>query len=79
VEPAGILEPLRFSAFTDPYKALLTNAQEVASLRGESSNQLLDILGDWNVYLERNADVIGLIGQASPPSLFPLSFYSPTK
>jgi hypothetical protein len=37
------------------YKALLTNTQEVASLRGETSNQLLDTIMDWNVYLERNA------------------------
>jgi hypothetical protein len=47
------LEPLKFLAFTERYEALLTDAQEVASLRGESSNQLLETLEEWNDYLER--------------------------
>lgn len=34
VESAGIFEPLKFLAFTAPYDALLTDAQEVASPRG---------------------------------------------
>ena len=53
VEAAGILEPLKFLAFTELYEAPQTDAQEVASLRGESSNQLLENLEEWNVYLER--------------------------
>jgi hypothetical protein len=47
------LETLKFRAFTAPYDALLTDAQEVASLRGESSNQLFETLEEWNDYLER--------------------------
>jgi len=35
------------------YEALLADAQEVASLRRESSNQLLETLEEWNDYLER--------------------------
>jgi hypothetical protein len=53
VEAAGFLEPLKFLAFTDPYADLPANIQEVASLRGESSNQLFEILEEWNDYLER--------------------------
>jgi hypothetical protein len=34
VEAAGILGPLKYLAFTEPYAALLANAQEVASPRG---------------------------------------------
>jgi hypothetical protein len=40
-------------ALSELYEALLTEAQEVASLRGESSNQLLETLEEWNDYLER--------------------------
>jgi glutathione S-transferase len=32
----------------EPCEALLTNAQEVASLRGESSNRLLETLEEWS-------------------------------
>jgi hypothetical protein len=53
VESAGIFEPLKFLAFTEAYEALVANAQEVASLRGESSNQLFETLEEWNDYLER--------------------------
>ena len=53
VEAAEIFESLKFLVFTAPYDALLTDAQEVASLRGESSNQLLETLEEWNDYLER--------------------------
>jgi hypothetical protein len=55
-EPVGLrirVRHLKFLAFTAPYDALLTDAQEVASLRGESSNQLLETLEEWNDYLER--------------------------
>jgi hypothetical protein len=40
------------------------NAQEVASLRGESSNQLFEILEEWNDYLEREH---ALARQQPPP------------
>jgi hypothetical protein len=49
----GILEPLKLLAFTEPYAALPVNTQEVASPRGEISNQLLETLEEWNDYLER--------------------------
>jgi hypothetical protein len=58
VVSAGIFEPLKFLAFTAPYDALLTDAQEVASLRGESSNQLFETLEEWNDYLERKPALI---------------------
>jgi hypothetical protein len=44
---------LKFLVFTESYEARPANAQEVASLRGESSNQLLETLEEWNDYLER--------------------------
>jgi hypothetical protein len=53
VKPAGILEPLKFLAITELYKALLTDAREVASLNLESSNQLFEALEEWNATLER--------------------------
>jgi hypothetical protein len=40
-------------ALSELYEALLTDAQEVASLSGESSNQLFETLEEWNDYLER--------------------------
>ena len=39
--------------FSEVYETLLTDAQEVASLKGESSNQLFKTLEEWNDYLER--------------------------
>ena len=45
-------EPLKFLAFIELYEIHLAT-QEVASLRGESSNQLLEILEEWNDYVER--------------------------
>jgi hypothetical protein len=39
-------------------------SQEVASLRGESSNQLLEILEEWSDYLERQP---ALVLQERPP------------
>jgi hypothetical protein len=53
VKSAGIFEPLKFLAFTAPYDALLTDAQEVASPNLESSNQLFETLEEWNTQLER--------------------------
>jgi hypothetical protein len=53
VEPTGILEPLKSFALTEAYEALQGNIQEVASLRKESSDQLLETLEEWNDYLER--------------------------
>jgi hypothetical protein len=38
---------------SEPYEAPVAGTQEVASLRGETSNQLLEILEEWNDYLER--------------------------
>ena len=51
-DAARILEPLRILAHTEPYEARPANGREVASLRGESSNQLLETLEEWNKYLE---------------------------
>jgi hypothetical protein len=42
----------------------LTDAQEVASLRGESSNQLLETLEEWDDYLERYCVAINNRDQA---------------
>jgi hypothetical protein len=53
VESTGTLGSLKFLAFTELYEALLTDAQEVASLRGETSNQLVETLEEWNDYLKR--------------------------
>jgi len=53
VESAAIFEPLKFLAHTEIYEALQPEPQEVASLRRESSNQLLETLEEWNIYLER--------------------------
>lgn len=50
---AEIFEALIFLAFTAPYDALLTDAQEVASPNLESSNQLFETLEEWNDYVER--------------------------
>jgi len=59
-----MFKPLKFLAFTAPYDALLTDPQEVASLRGESSNQLLETLEEWNDYLEHYPP---LVLQERPP------------
>jgi hypothetical protein len=56
VEAAEVFEPLKFLTFTELYEAL--TRQEVASLRGESSNQLLETLEEWNDYLERYPAII---------------------
>jgi hypothetical protein len=52
VEAAGFLELLKFRIFTEPYE-IRPAVQEVASLRRESSNQLLETLEEWNDYLKR--------------------------
>jgi hypothetical protein len=45
---AGVIEAISYNI----------NTQEVASLRGESSNQLLETLEEWNNYLERYAPLV---------------------